>query len=83
MRASRACGRYVEAAEEEEDVELYPGVQELITATLHSPHKPTRGLGDFAAELSQSSSILRFVCLTGPVLLLVLSVTPCHVLVLS
>lgn len=83
MRARRAGGRYAAAGEEEEDVELYPGVQELITATLHAPHKPTRGLGDFAAELSHSSSILRFVCLTWPVLLLVLSSTRCHVLVLS
>ena len=55
IRASQRSG------EEEDDVELYPGVQDLISGTLQSGRNPAHHIGDFAAELSKSSSILRSV----------------------
>jgi len=55
IRASQRSG------EEEDDVELYPGVQDLISGTLLSGRNPAHHIGDFAAELSKGSSILRSV----------------------
>lgn len=53
IRASQRSG------EEEDDVELYPGVQDLISGTLQSGCSTDHHVGDFAAELSKGSSILR------------------------
>ncbi|KAL0050427.1 hypothetical protein WJX82_011056 [Trebouxia sp. C0006] len=53
IRASQRCG------EEEDDVELYPGVQDLISGTLQSGRSTAHQVGDFAAELSKGSTILR------------------------
>ena len=53
IRASQGYG------EEEDDVELYPGVQDLISGTLQSGPSTAHQVGDFAAELSKGSTILR------------------------
>ncbi|KAL0042311.1 hypothetical protein WJX77_008788 [Trebouxia sp. C0004] len=53
IRASQRSG------EEEDDVELYPGVQDLISGTLLSGRNTVHHVRDFAAELSKGSSILR------------------------
>ena len=53
IRASQRCG------EEEDDVELYPGVQDLISGTLQSGRNTAHQVCDFDAELSKGSTILR------------------------
>lgn len=53
IRASQRSG------EEEDDVELYPGVQDLIAGTLQSGRNTAHQVCDFAAELSKGSTILR------------------------
>ncbi len=53
IRASQRSG------EEEDDVELYPGVQDLISGTLQSGRNTAHQVCNFAAELSKGSTILR------------------------
>jgi len=53
IRASQRSG------EEEDDVELYPGVQDLISGTLQSGRSTAHQVCNFAAELSKGSTILR------------------------
>ncbi|KAA6422245.1 MAG: hypothetical protein FRX49_07715 [Trebouxia sp. A1-2] len=53
IRAGQRCG------DEEDDVELYPGVQDLISGTLQSGGNTAHQVCDFGAELSKGSTILR------------------------